>query len=323
MQRACSKSDCDYASSGICLEGDEGSCKNLGLDEPETEDLKSLSEEYFHTGEKLTPEEASRLLNAIPARVILCAGTQDAGKTTFLARMCELFRKGVFKRYLFSKSLTLIGFERASWHATITSAGLRADTRRTSRQENDHFLHLQVRSISEGGKYTTLLISDLSGESYREVIASRAFCAEQLALARADVICLFLDSASLVNSRIRFSEHDNAIQFLTRVLEVSSNPRIPGVIVVFSRWDKLTTAPDSSSVEEYCEYIESDIITRFKGKFQFIEFQRISARPAEGRPTDDELMLTFHHWVACRPTFCMVSRARQSAPARDFCAFGL
>jgi len=322
MGKECSKADCTFATSGLCLEELGDACHNLLPGEAYVLDADIPEEVCFHTGEKLTPEEASRLLNAIPAQVILCAGTQDAGKTTFLARLGELFRTGVVLNYRFAKSLTLIGFERATWHATIASAGAKPDTRRTSRSENDLFLHLQVQATAAPRTSSNLLISDLSGESYGDAAASKAFCIEQQALGRADTICLFLDSAALAHRQNRFAEHDNAVQFLIRVLEVVSSERMPSVRIVFSRWDKIADSDESARHIQYCEEIESGLTAQFGNRFRAFSFHRIAARPSNGKPTDDELMKVFEHWLAPRNVISEPKTIRYQHPARDFSAFG-
>jgi len=323
MVKDCSNADCTFATSGLCLNELGDACPNILPGESATPDGEVPTEICFHSGEKLTPEEASRMLNGIPAQVILCAGTQDAGKTTFLARLGELFRAGSFTKYKFAKSLTLVGFERATWHATINCAGAKADTRRTSRLENDHFLHLQVQSCATPRASATLLISDLSGESYRDAVGSKAFCAEQQALARADTICLFLDSGTLTDKKLKFAEHDNAIHFLRRVLEVVNPRRSLRVCIIFSRWDKLAGLHDSQKHVQYCEFIQSDFKTKFEDHFSSLSFHRIAARPSHGKPTDDELMSIFDQWVAHYNPLSPDTRSRCSRPARDFSAFGL
>lgn len=323
MPKECSNADCAFASSGLCINELGDACPNILSDEAADTDADVPKDICFHSGEKLTPDEASRVLNNVPAQVILCAGTQDAGKTTFLARLGELFRAGSFTKYNFAKSLTLVGFERATWHATINSAGAKAGTRRTSRSENDHFLHLQVQSCTTPKTSATLLISDLSGESYRDAVASKAFCAEQQALARADTICLFLDSGTLADKRLKFAEHDNAIHFLRRVLEVVNPRRSPRVCIIFSRWDKLADLPDSQKHVQYCESIQSDFKTKFEHLFGSLSFHRIAARPANGKPSDDELMSIFDQWVPHYNALSPDTRSRCPRPARDFSAFGL
>ena len=151
----CSHPQCRIADTGVCLDGHEQGCPNFLPDElaadPTPDKVTAPTSDTapaprrFHTGEKLTVSEASCLLNERPARVVFCAGSRGSGKTTFLARLGEMFRDGSFSRYRFAGSLTLCGFERASWLATFTSGAGRPDTPRTRRVENDTFLHLRIR----------------------------------------------------------------------------------------------------------------------------------------------------------------------------------
>ena len=129
----CSQPKCRIAETGVCVEGHKQGCPNILLDELVTDSMpehdgvvpppiKAAPEpRHFHSGEKLNMSEASQVLNERPARVVLCVGSQRSGKTTFLARLGEMFRDGSFPRFGFAGSLTLCGFERASWLATITS----------------------------------------------------------------------------------------------------------------------------------------------------------------------------------------------------------
>src|SRR5258708_3476960 len=186
----CSQASCRIADTGICLDGHKQGCPHLLPDEPPSSsspvvatlpatDAPSVAESRrFYTGEKLTVLEASRLLNERPAQVVLCVGAQFSGKTTFLARVGEMFRDGSFARYRFGGSLTLCAFERATWRATITSGAAHPDTERTHRRENDTFLHLRVYPAGDSDGRLELLISDLAGETFPTAVASTQFCAD-------------------------------------------------------------------------------------------------------------------------------------------------
>ena len=324
MGPTCSIAKCNFEISGLCLEELGDSCHNILPPKDVVNDLSPKSNEvFFHSGEKLTADETSRLLNAIPARIVLCAGTQAAGKTTFLARLVELFRMGSVASHCFAKSLTLVGFERATWHATINSSGARPDTRRTSRAENDHFLHLRVQASDASSLATDLLISDLSGESYRDAVGSKVFCKEQLAMVRADIVCLFIDSSTLIDKRKRFSEQDNAVNFLHRVREVVHAGRSPTVNIIFSRWDQLFDSDNSEEHRKFCDEIQSSITNTFQHRFKSLTFHRVAARPSTGKPTDDEVKRVFESWVAPHFFGSIPSIKRCQHPARDFSAYGL
>src|SRR6266536_4888663 len=100
----CSQPKCRIADTGVCLEGHKQGCPHLLPDDPGTapredkDDTPTPKPRRFHTGEKLTVPEASRILNDRSVRVVLCAGAQWSGKTTLLARLGEMFRDGSFGR---------------------------------------------------------------------------------------------------------------------------------------------------------------------------------------------------------------------------------
>lgn len=330
----CSHPNCRIADTGLCLEGHKQGCPNLLPDEPA---VASLSNEpgltpdntgpeprRFHTGEKLTVREGSRLLNERPARVVLCAGSQESGKTTFLARIGEMFRNGTFSRYRFAGSLTLWGFERASWMATVASGTGRPITKRTRRIENDTFLHLRVHPEADPAHHVDLLISDLAGETFPTAIASREFCVDLQALNRADHLVMFIDCDRLTNQVLRHQECDNARAFLQRVISVKHNPKNLHLQVVFSRWDYVFCHSDKSAQEKFLEAIEADFTRRFGVSFATLNFKRIAARPDGGiRPTDAEIQTIFAHWLESSLHQPIPTAARSQQPARDFSAFGL
>ncbi len=330
----CSQPKCRIAETGVCLDGHKQGCPNLLPDElaadptsdkvtaPTSDDAPALRR--FHTGEKLTVSEASRLLNEHPARVVFCAGAQDSGKTTLLARLGEMFRDGSFSRYQFAGSLTLCGFERASWLATITSGSGRPDTPRTRRVENDTFLHLRIRPEDNRDCKLDLLISDLAGETFPTAVASREFCTDLGALARADHLVCFLDCERLTDPVLRHPECDNARAFLQRVISVKHQPEVLQVQVVFSRWDYITRHPERAAQEKFCKIVEADFTTRFGDSFAALDFRRIAARPDEGLPpTNADIRLLFAHWLETPLYQDQPPANRNRQPVRDFSAFGL
>lgn len=324
----CSQPKCRIVDTGVCLEGHKQSCPNLLPDELAADSMPDNIAApkiwHFHTGEKLNVSEASRLLNERAARVVFCAGSQRSGKTTFLARLGEMFRDGSFSRYRFAGSLTLCGFERASWLATITSGAGRPDTPRTRRAETDTFLHLRIHPEDDRDRKLDLLISDLAGETFPTAVASREFCADLRALARADHLVCFLDSARLTDPVQRHPECDNALAFLQRVRSVKHQPELLQVHVVFSRWDYITRHPDRTAQEQFSDIIKTDFTTRFAESFGGLSYWRIAARPDGGLPpTNSEIQLLFSHWFETPLYHVQTPAARNRQPVRDFSAFGI
>lgn len=332
----CSQANCRIAETGICLDAHKQGCPHLLPDEPTaslspgeatspvTDTPSAPESRRFYTGEKLTISEASQFLNERPARVVLCVGAQWSGKTTFLARVGEMFRDGSFARYRFGGSLTLCAFERATWRATIASGADRPDTIRTHRRENDTFLHLRVYPAADPDGQLELLISDLAGETFPTAVASREFCADLRSLASTDHLVLFLDCANLADHARRHPECDNASAFLHRVSAVKHQPKTLQVQVVFSKWDYITRHSERAAKETFCEATQADFTERFARSFASIEFWRIAARPDGGTPpTNDDIQSLFARWLEAAPHAPTPPAARNRHPARDFCGFGL
>lgn len=332
----CSQDKCRIAETGVCLDGHKQGCPHLLPEDPpagpspseavlpENDASPAPESRRFHTGEKLTTPEASRLLNDRPACVVLCAGAQFSGKTTFLARVGEMFRDGSFARYRFGGSLTLCAFSRATWRATITSGAEHPDTERTHRRENDTFLHLCVYPAGDSDGRLELLISDLAGETFPTAVASREFCADLRSLAGADHLVIFLDCANLADQVKRHPECDNARAFLQQVSAVKHQPKALHVQVVFSRWDYITRHSERAAQEKFCEATQADFTNRFAPSFGSLEFWRIAARPSGGiPPTNGDIQSLFARWLETPLHSPAPSATRNRHPARDFCGFGL
>lgn len=331
----CTQPKCRIAETGVCLEGHKQNCPHLTKPEanpsgattaplatPPT--VSSAPEPYrFHSGEKLTVAEASRIMNGRPVRMILCAGAQWAGKTTFLARIGEMFRDGSFRKFRFAGSKTLCAFERATWHATLPSGAARPETRRSDRREADTFLHLRTYPDGEPSCYKDVLISDLPGEIFPEAVALRDFCAKQRAIARANDLVLFLDCCSLVDTAKRHAEQDNVLRFMGQVAAVKHDFNQLRVHVVFSRWDFVSSHQQRQEHEDYCKAIEAKFEKRYGISLLMLKFWRIAARPEGFPPTDDEIQSLFCHWLETPQTVTEIAASRSRDVARDFSAFGL
>ena len=332
----CSKDNCEIEKTNVCLEGHEQSCPHLVPEEGSTDLLpneaaqaetdieRKLEPYHFHTGEKLTIHEASKLMNERPTRVVLCAGAQFSGKTTFLAKLGEMFRNGTFSGYRFAESLTLCAFERASWFATITSGVSRPDTRRTFHRENDTFYHLRVHPKDDVARQSDILLSDLAGETFPDTLASRNFCANLSALSRADHLVVFLNCEQLADPSSRHPEANNAREFLQQVCSVKHELKDLRVQVIFSRWDCIENNSEKDTHVKFCERLEADIRERFAKCFAALKFLRIAARPLNSiEPTNDRIQSLFEHWIDSPLYQSRVVASRNHQPMRDFCAFGV
>lgn len=332
----CSQPKCPIATTGVCLEGHTQGCPHLLADSATPAETMAETTPValippptpepfrFHSGEKLTAEEASRMMSAMPVTMILCAGAQKAGKTTFLARIGEMFRNGSFRDFRFAGSKTLSAFERVTWLATIASGVGRPETKRTHRVEKDTFFHLRIQRLGGGKNHSELLITDLPGEIFPDVLSTIEVCEQQLALARADHLVLFVDCGSMIDSAKRHSESYKACRFLSQVKKCRHEPSTLHVTVIFSRWDKVTSSENQQAHRESCKLLEREILERFELAFGGLRFDYIAARPDAGTlPSNAEIQDLFGHWMEQKPSCPLTTVSRNPKPARDFCAFGL
>ncbi len=105
-----------------------------------------------------------------PTQSVLVIGPPAAGKTTLLAALYELFGLGHGKRFEFAGSETLLAFERIAHHARAMSRNVQGSTERT-RPGSRRFLHLGLRD-KERDEFVDLILADLSGENFDELIAT-------------------------------------------------------------------------------------------------------------------------------------------------------
>lgn len=309
----CVQSGCPFNTGGDCLEGNEPAekCPHYRADlEPVAAQAQGgapvgalavdskWSGTIFHTGEKLTAADAGRVMEGEGGTVVLCAGAADCGKTTFLARIGEMFASGQFVDWAFAGSLTLAAFERASWRATVLSRHTKPTTLRTHRRENDTFM--QIRALDVGSRRSrNLLISDLAGESFPEFISSKLSCDGFAALQRADHLALFVSGKAIASPSSRHAEADNVTEFLNMVVASRGSCAGCHLQIVFSRWDMVEASEKRADLETYCADLEASISESFSERFRSVAFFRTSARPeASFVATDGEIQKIFSFWTS-------------------------
>lgn len=262
-------------------------------------------------GDALTPQEASRLTIARRCQLIVIAGPADSGKTTLITTLFHLFQKGSYAGYLFAGSETLVGFDKRCHLARITSGGDRADTDRTIPGESRHLLHLRLRQESlESLK--DILISDVSGEEFREAKNSIDECRRLPLLRRADHFVLLIDGHKLAQLASRHGVRSDAMMLLQCCLDAGQLGSMSFVDVLFSKWD-LVEQSDSTDTAEFASAIEQNIAQRFGQRFARIRFARIAARPdTNALPLGHGLDAVFPSWVEQR------SPVQSDLPALEF-----
>lgn len=207
----CSNPACKVAETGKCIEGLElSTCANYGKEPRIIEESTGVTDApveiqtiQFSSASHLSTDEATQLLGRFPTQVIAILGPHDAGKTSLIARVYEMFQRGPISGYAFAGSRTLHAFEWVCHDSRSASERDTPDTERTKRGDVS-FYHLDVGHPAPEA-ITTLLLADRAGEEYREATDNISRARELEELRRANVLTLLVDGERLSNLRTRHS----------------------------------------------------------------------------------------------------------------------
>jgi hypothetical protein len=282
-----------------------------GLPEPEFLPL--------HSGVPLDMIEAREIARRGRAVVLVLVGMHECGKTSLIARLHQLFQGGPIGDLSFAGSRTLLRFEELNWKATVESGQAAPGMERTSAQFDNSFLHLRVRDETER-KRIDLLINDVSGETFRQAVATQAVCESLLALRRADHLAVLLDCSAIAKATLRHAHVAKARDFVQRVVQHGQVGMHTALHLVFSKWDELKGAV------AVVDKVEEEFQKAFSNKVGSLNQWRIAARPTDSSlPTADVIGQLFSTWVKTShqyPDSVLPPDSRYSY-ARDFCRFGL
>ncbi len=236
---------------------------------------------------EFAPDSAYRLTRAAATRVIVVAGLNDSGKTTFVASVYEAFlRSPAFANYCFAGSETLLGFERRCHFARLASGLPRPDTERTARSETIALLHLRVCRADLSGPRRDLLFTDISGEIFREAKDSDVACARLEILRRADRLLVLIDGAALAIRQRRFASYSAARDFLRRACDVGMLEETALVDVLVTKWDTIERIEraDQEEARDYAAQVEQWLREFLSGRLAGFRFAMIAARPEPESP---------------------------------------
>lgn len=286
-KRKCKIEGCTVAINGKCVEGlDLTVCTNhepIGENEKgEGGDDKSWNDANlvsFYLGDALSLDETYGITSNSLTRLIMLAGRVDAGKTTLLASLYDLFQMQTsFADYTFAGSKTLIGFEKRCHESRLASKRKDPKTERTIFTPDDpKFLHLKLRNPA--GENRDLLFTDISGEHFKQLSNSTDECKKFTMAKRADHFALFLDGDLLSSIEERQQTKINALAILRSLTESGALPEETKIQVIFSRWDLLESKNEKQAAKNFIEGIKTEIKFKYPDTKWNILFFEIASRP--------------------------------------------
>lgn len=188
-----------------------------------------------HSGKALTSVEATEVLLARKAELVVFVGDVDVGKTTLIAALYESLVAGKIDGFAFAGSLSLIGFESRSFLSTAASGSEMEDTPRTSRDTDHILLHLAARDA--GGKNNDLLLADVSGEHAKNLLLFDESGDYAPLFRSASRVLLLVDGEKLVEKKFRNLALTNAGTLMRAIVESPELRSGAALEVVVTKWD--------------------------------------------------------------------------------------
>jgi Double-GTPase 2 len=199
-------------------------------------------EALITTDQFLLLDDTEDLAERHGLNVVLVAGEVDCGKTTLLVAVWNtLLNHGSIADVSFAGSRTALGFERRAWLARLDSKRNAPDTERTRESENG-FLHLR---LSAHGKLHEVLLSDVAGETFKQVRQGTPFAEKVEWLDHTDLALFLVDGEAIAGAQ-RSSALSNTRRLIGQLHESGVRTRVGLVLSkaelitpeLRERWDR-------------------------------------------------------------------------------------
>lgn len=233
-------------------------------------------------GKELNEDAALELAKSRPVQWIVLAGPSDAGKTTLLTSLFELFQWRKVEGYTFAGSNTLPGFEERCFLSRRASGNPVPHTSRTHYDGPDpQYLHLRIRSAEGLRQFRDLLFTDVSGELFEHARDSTTECREMIFIKRANHFLLFLDSAKAIQLDKRWAMFEDGKALLRSCVDSEMIGAECVVNVVWSRFDYFIAKGTEEHHRLFRIEVEEQLRETFGQQIPKLIFSEIAARPLE------------------------------------------
>jgi hypothetical protein len=263
------------------------------LEQPLPESKASIP---MWSGEALSLKEAAAITMSADSSVIFLAGMPDSGKTTLLAALYEKFQNGPFAGWMFAGSRTLVRCEDICHYARLASGNATASTQRTRQGGEIELVHLSLSRQADRLR-RELLLTDISGERFRQVRDSTEEAHRLQFAANASRVALFLDAGRLGSKPERQPAARDSRQILQSFIEAGVLTAETKLDLVISRAD-LASGPANGEEWKYIDSVVDDLCARFAPRLGAIAAWKVAARPAAGYDEAFGLVELFGAWVS-------------------------
>ncbi len=278
----CGNRDCRVSDTGKCVEGlPIESCPNYG---------RALTAEFEQQGgaaahvavvlrsaQKLPITDAEAILRKYNSRVVAIVGPYDAGKTSLVAGLYDLFQSGPIRSVKFNGSATLHALERACHDARAASERTVPDSERTPLGEVQ-FYHLGMVYGTDDTR-AALLLGDRAGEEYRSA-ANDAEVAKSFAeVRRADAITFLVDGERLASDVSRHQVRAELLRQVQGLVDGGATNARQRIAVVLTKLDAVLSSDNKTRALADFEADVAKVQRHFAARFSAVRSFQIAASP--------------------------------------------
>ena len=175
-------------------------------------------------------------------------GISECGKTTFVGSLFAILRRRPeLLKVTFLDSDTLAGFEHRVYRRFLTKAG-KSEILHTQRK-SANILNV-VLGDEQGENERMIVLSDLSGEVYKDAISKNDVVEKQTAVKYADKLVIFADVESLLSSKTYTSYKGGFKSLLNRFKDKGMLPNEAEIFLTFNKIDLVNAKVQEEAVNE-------------------------------------------------------------------------
>lgn len=308
----CRIADCPVRVTGKCVRRFDpvDSCPDFGPQDDISKGIATVDEAptqqsrpepvRLPSGEIMHLLDAAQLQRTEIPRIIAVVGEQQAGKSTLIASIYQLFCKGPVAEHWFAGSETLCAFSKRHHLSLLSSNRTVPTTPRTSRGDPVGFLHLKLRPI-RGGSILHLLISDRSGEAFDAARTDTSLISKLVEIQQASRVCFLFDGARLLEADQRASYTRRFRQMIRALHDNGALKQGVPIEILTTKIDRIQSSPQADKILPILLDHEVRLVTDFGAIGLDISCYRICALPRAdyslGYPGLED---TFRRWTTPR-----------------------
>lgn len=281
----CANPDCRIAETGKCVEGFETSkCPHFGhapaeISEDDTSRETSEASEGVRLpgADTLTVADTAKLLRTGDARIIAIIGPSDAGKTSLIASLYDLFQDGPVSGVEYARSNTLHAFEHTCHDARAASRRKVPHINRTPLGEV-RFYHLDLGG-GPAGDALALAMGDRAGEEYRSAADDASIVTGFPEVRRADSLTLLVDGERLLDAGARHNLRSEVTMMLQALVDGGAVQVGQRLVLVLTKIDLVQASPNQARAERDFGDLLARLEQLFGHVFSVIQALKIAASP--------------------------------------------